>query len=133
MVTSTLYFAKKYGQEDTNVPLVLVFDECMLLNWNEDSAAHQIMLKSRKDGMCAWLSSQYIPSSKEAKIWEAADLRIYFQHTSDDAKKIAKQMTGDKKLQNYYEDQLKYLERGQFIFKQKRNIIISRIPDGSGT
>lgn len=133
MVTSTLYFMKKHGPKNNDVPLVLVFDECMLLNWNEGSTAHKIMQKSRKDGMCAWLSSQYIPSPKEAKLWEAADLRIYFQHTSDDAKKIAKQLTGDKKLQNYYEDQIKYLERGQFIFKQKRNITISKIPDGSET
>ncbi len=132
MILSTLYYMKKYSQDVSKVPLVFVIDECMMLNWNKESTAHQIMIRGRKDGMCAWLSSQYIPTSKEAMVWEEADMRIYFQQTSDNAKKIARQLAGsDKKLQKYYCDQLESLERGQFIFKQNRNIQISQIPNGS--
>ena len=131
MILSTLYFMKKYGEKTSNIPLVFVLDECMLLNWNKDWTAHQIMLRGRKDGMCAWLSSQFIPSNKESQIWEEADMRIYFQHTADDSKKIAKQLAkNNKNLQEYYYDQLEHLEKGQFIFKQNRNIMISQIPDG---
>lgn len=134
MILSTLYFMKKYGQKSSNIPLIFVLDECMLLNWNKDWTAHQIMIRGRKDGMCAWLSSQFIPSSKESQIWEEADMRIYFEHTDDDSKKIAKQLARSNKiLQDYYYDQLGHLERGQFIFKQNRNVIISQVPDGSET
>ena len=117
MILSTLYYMKKYSQDESKVPLVFVIDECMLLNWSKESTAHQIMIRGRKDGMCAWLSSQYIPTSKEAMVWEEADMRIYFQQTSDNAKKIARQLAGsDQKLQKYYCDKLESLQNCGLFF-----------------
>jgi len=128
MLLSNICSIRMSSPQDSYPPVVLVLDECQLLNWSSSSFTSQIMSRGRKYGLAAWLSTQYVSDKKIAHALEQADLRIYFKPTPDEIPKIAKHLSIGTKLRKEQEVTLSTLKRGQFICKLDDHVRLAAPP-----
>lgn len=109
-------------------PVVLVLDECQILNWNPSSCINRILRRGRKYGLAAWLSTQYVVEKKVSLALEQADLRIYFMPTSKEISSIARVLTTGTKQRKQIESTLAQLSQGQFVCKLDDQVRLSAPP-----
>ena len=128
ILLSNICSLRMSSPQDKYPPVVLVLDECQLLNWGQYSYIKQIMSRGRKYGLAAWLGTQFIADKNMANSIEQADLRLYFKPTDTEIQKIAQKLSVGTRLKKQHEATLDTLKCGQFICKLDGQVRLSAPP-----
>lgn len=129
LLLSTICATRMYMNQDDYPPVVLVFDECQLYDWKKGAYTYDIMVRGRKYGLSAWLSTQALTLINNPEIPEQANLRVCFKPTDNEIPQIVKKFyLSSKKEKEACKTNLANLVRGQFICKLNGTIHISQPP-----
>ena len=130
LLLSTICAMRMYANQNDYPPVVLVFDECQYFDWVPNSHAYDIMVRGRKYGLSAWLSTQALSLINNPEILEQADLRICFKPADNEIPQVVKKFyLNNAKEREYYKTKLANLTRGQFICKLNDKIWLSQAPN----
>lgn len=129
LLLSTICAMRMYANQKDYPPVVLVFDECQYFDWATNSHAYDIMVRGRKYGLSAWLSTQALSLIRNPEILEQADLRICFKPTEKEIPQVVKKLyLSNAKEREFYQTKFATLSRGQFICKINDKIWLSQGP-----
>jgi hypothetical protein len=129
LLLSNICATRMYLPQDDYPPVVLVFDECQLYDWKRGAYTYDIMVRGRKYGISAWLSTQALSLINNPEIPEQANLRVCFKPTDNEIPQIVKKFyLSSTKEKEDCKTNLANLVRGQFICKLNGNIHISQPP-----
>ena len=129
LLLSTICATRMYMNQDDYPPVVLIFDECQLYDWKKGAYAYDIMVRGRKYGLSAWLSTQALTLINNPEIPEQANLRVCFKPTDNEIPQIVKKFyLSSTKEKDDCKINLANLVRGQFICKLNSTIHISQPP-----
>lgn len=129
MIMSAICSIRMNGEPGDYTPLVLLFDECQHLRFREYDHAVKILREGRKYGIWGWFSTQWIHNRTAAAALGQAGLRIYFCPAEDDLHDTALKLScGNRKMVEGYENRLRHLKVGQFMFWNGNRLITSSPP-----
>lgn len=132
LLLSNICATRMYLPQDDYPPVVLVFDECQLYDWKRGAYTYDIMVRGRKYGLSAWLSTQALSLINNPEIPEQANLRVCFKPTDNEIPQIVKKFyLSSSKEKEDCKTNLANLVRGQFICKLNGNIHVSQPPQKS--
>lgn len=129
LLLSNICAIRMYTKRDDYPPVVLVFDECQLYDWKRGAHTYDIMVRGRKYGLSAWLSTQALTLINNPEILEQANLRVCFKPTDNEIPQIVKKFyLSSTKEKEDCKTNLANLIRGQFICKLNGKVHISQPP-----
>lgn len=128
MLLSIIYSIRVSAPKRIYRPVVLVLDECQLLDWGQFACIKNILSQGRKYGLAAWLGTQYIADKEVMLAIGQADLHIYFQPTKQEARIIARDLAVGRKMREQQQIALRTLKRGQFICNLDDQVCLSAPP-----
>ena len=123
-------WGQRLRKQDSNVPTVIVLDECQKFKFGPSSFTTKLLREGRKYRMSAWLASQWVSDKEALAALEQAALRAYFRPEPSNVHALAQRLAaGDRELTKTYESHLGRLKRGQFLYHdQNGRPIIANVP-----
>lgn len=113
-----------------HMPIVLVFDECQRLRFQNGSLITRVLREGRKYAISGWFSTQWIQSKTMAGALGQAALHVFFRPEDEALHKTAKMLAGGNRSRiQLCERRLATLKRGQFLIPEGGSLRVLSMAD----